>query len=160
MEQIKKKPLSTWLLTAMILLYGILLVGCGSDDFSVTMITTNGEQQQPVADKVVVVVTVPVADEAASQYTATIPAEGKSVLTLLEEMGKTEGFAVITGSGYVTSIDGVAQFDMGPESGWLYLVNGQMASVGADQYIPQANDVINWIYITSYDQLNNFESLE
>lgn len=158
MKRIQKKHCLTWLL---ITLLALALVGCGSDDFSVTMITTNSGQNLPAENGVFLDVRIPGTDNAEEhRYTVTVPAEGKNALTLLEDMGKAEGFPVISGSGYVESIDGVAQYMEGPESGWLYLVNGKMASVGADQYIPQANDVINWIYITSYDQLNNYESLE
>lgn len=158
MKRIQKKHCLTWLL---ITILALTLVGCGSDDFSVTMITTNSGQNLPAENGVFLDVRIPGTDNAEEhRYTVTVPAEGKNALTLLEDMGKAEGFPVISGSGYVESIDGVAQYMEGPESGWLYLVNGKMASVGADQYIPQANDVINWIYITSYDQLNNYESLE
>lgn len=161
MQQIRKNYLFTWLLTVAILLCGILLVGCNSDNFSVTMITTNGGEQTPPEDSIIIIITVPATKNIEEhQYTATVPVEKKSALALLQELGKEQNFPVITGSGYVESIDGVAQFAQGPESGWLYLVNGKMPSVSADQYIPEANDVINWIYLTSYDQLKNFEPLE
>ena len=160
MQKLLKKHCLTWLMIAML---ALALVGCSNNnDFSTTVITTGGSgQQDSVQDVVVTVVTVPqTADTTEHQYTTTVPVGEKSALTLLQELGKEKNFPVIIGSGYVESIDGVAQFDAGAESGWLYLVNGQMASVSADQYIPQAGDVINWIYITSYDQLKNFESME
>ncbi|MCI8335834.1 MAG: DUF4430 domain-containing protein [Peptococcaceae bacterium] len=161
MQQIRKNYLFTWLLTVAILLCGILLVSCNSDNFSVTMITTNGGEQTPPEDSIIIVVTVPATENVEEhQYNAPVPTEGKDALTLLKDMGKAVGFPVITANGYVESIDGVAQFAQGAESGWLYLVNGKMPSVSADQYIPEANDVINWIYLTSYDQLKNFEPLE
>lgn len=149
MQKLSRKHWLTWLMIAILTL---AFVGCGN---------TNDGQQQSAEGNVVTVVTVPqTADAAEHQYTATVPLGEKSALTLLQELGKEKNFPVIIGSGYVESIDGVAQFDAGAESGWLYLVNGQMASVSADQYIPQSGDVINWIYITDYDQLKNFESME
>lgn len=149
MQKLSGKHWLTWLMIAILTL---AFVGCGN---------TNDGQQQTAEGNVVTVVTVPqTADTAEHQYTTTVPVGEKSALTFLQELGKEKNFPVIIGSGYVESIDGVAQFDMGAESGWLYLVNGQMASVSADQYIPQSGDVINWIYITSYDQLKNFESME
>ena len=149
MQKLSRKHWLTWLMIAILTL---AFVGCGN---------TNDGQQQTAEGNVVTVVTVPqTADTTEHQYTTTVPVREKSALTLLQELGKEKNFPVIIGSGYVESIDGVAQFDAGAESGWLYLVNGQMASVSADQYIPQANDVINWIYITDYDQLKNFESME
>ena len=144
MQKLSRKHWLTWLMIAILTL---AFVGCGN---------TNDGQQQTAEGNVVTVVTVPqTADTTEHQYTTTVPVREKSALTLLQELGKEKNFPVIIGSGYVESIDGVAQFDAGAESGWLYLVNGQMASVSADQYIPQANDVINWIYITDYDQLKN-----
>ena len=151
-----------WLTWLMIATLALALAGCGGNtDFSVIMTTNNGGQQSSSEDGIVLVVTVPATgDTEEHQYTATVPAEEKSALTLLQDLGKEKNFPVITGSGYVESIDGVAQFAQGPESGWLYLVNGKMPSVSADQYIPKENDTINWIYLTSYDQLKNFEPLE
>lgn len=149
MQKLSGKHWLTWLLIAML---ALTLVGCNN---------TDDGQQQTAEGNVVTVVTVPqTADTTEHQYTTTVPVGEKSALTLLQELGQEKNFPVIIGSGYVESIDGVAQFDAGAESGWLYLVNGQMASVSADQYIPQSGDVINWIYITSYDQLKNFESME
>lgn len=159
MQKLSKKHWLTWL---MIALLSLALVGCSdNNDFSTVMMTTNGNQQASGQDVVVTVVTVPqTADTVEHQYTTSVPVGEKSALTLLQELGKEKNFPVIIGSGYVESIDGVAQFAQGAESGWLYLVNGKMPSVSADQYIPEANDVINWIYLTSYDQLKNFEPLE
>lgn len=47
---------------------------------------------------------------------------------------------------YITSIAGLGQFFEGPESGWLYKVNGRFPSETANNYIVQAGDQIDWIY--------------
>lgn len=52
---------------------------------------------------------------------------------------------------YITSVNGVAEFDHGPESGWVYTVNGERASVGCASYKLQNGDVIEFKYITEYE---------
>ncbi len=54
-----------------------------------------------------------------------------------------------TGNGeYVSSIDGVAQFDNGAESGWLYSVNGKFPSVDCNSYKLSSGETVKWIYTT------------
>ncbi|WCK56602.1 S-layer homology domain-containing protein [Aneurinibacillus sp. Ricciae_BoGa-3] len=50
------------------------------------------------------------------------------------------------GSVYVKSIGGLAEFDKGPLSGWMYTVNGQFTSVGAGSYPLKNGDTVQWIY--------------
>ncbi|AKG37543.1 hypothetical protein VK70_01705 [Paenibacillus durus ATCC 35681] len=59
------------------------------------------------------------------------------------------GARPISGSEYVYSIDGLAEYDGGPESGWKYFVNGNEPSVSADKYMLQAGDEVLWKYVTS-----------
>lgn len=47
---------------------------------------------------------------------------------------------------YIESIDGLGEFDHGPDSGWMYNVNGKYPSYGASQYRPRKNDRIEWRY--------------
>ncbi|WP_138752267.1 DUF4430 domain-containing protein [Paenibacillus sinopodophylli] len=51
---------------------------------------------------------------------------------------------------YVSSIDGLAAFDRGDNSGWLVAVNGVLLDVGAGAYTLQPNDVVTWIYTLDY----------
>lgn len=51
-------------------------------------------------------------------------------------------------SGYIKGINNVYEFDMGPESGWLYKVNGIIPSVSSFNYELETEDVIEWIYVT------------
>ncbi|MBR5279928.1 MAG: DUF4430 domain-containing protein [Clostridia bacterium] len=53
---------------------------------------------------------------------------------------------VITNSGYVSEIDGLAEFDRGPTSGWKYKVNDTFPSVGAGDYGVAPGDRIEWVY--------------
>ncbi len=54
-----------------------------------------------------------------------------------------------SGSGtgiYVKKIDGLGEFDRGPESGWKYTVNGDEPSLGANAYILKKGDNVVWFY--------------
>lgn len=51
---------------------------------------------------------------------------------------------------YVKGINGKFEFDEGPESGWVYTVNGVRASVSCGNYTVKSGDKIVWSYITSY----------
>jgi hypothetical protein len=58
---------------------------------------------------------------------------------------------VYTGSNsslYVTEINGLAQFDHGPKSGWMCSVNGNYLSQSAGSYHLQPGDIIAWKYTT------------
>ncbi len=56
-----------------------------------------------------------------------------------------------TGLGvYISSVNGLAEFDKGPNSGWEYTVNGTKPSVGVSQYILSSNDNVVLYYIADY----------
>lgn len=61
-----------------------------------------------------------------------------------------------TGSGsslYVKKIAGLAEFDHGPGSGWMYAVNGVYPSqTGAGTYLLRPGDVVEWRYTTNLGQ--------
>ncbi len=74
---------------------------------------------------------------------------GDTVLDVLRMAGvKWNLPMVITTSGYVAEIDGLAEFDKGPLSGWKYKVNGIYPSVGADDYVLMPGDRVEWVYET------------
>lgn len=73
---------------------------------------------------------------------------GDTVLDVLRMAGVQWKLpVVITNSGYVSEIDGLAEFDRGPASGWKYKVNGVYPSVGAGDYILTPNDRVEWVYV-------------
>lgn len=53
----------------------------------------------------------------------------------------------ISTTGYVSEIDGLAEFDKGPLSGWKYKVNGVYPSVGAGDYVLEPGDRVEWVYV-------------
>ncbi|WP_158540653.1 DUF4430 domain-containing protein [Romboutsia weinsteinii] len=54
------------------------------------------------------------------------------------------------GSLYVSSINGISEFDEGPASGWVYAVNGYKPDVSAGAYSVKAGDKIAWHYTVDY----------
>ena len=48
--------------------------------------------------------------------------------------------------GYVQGINNLFEFDDGPESGWLYSVNGKYQSAGCGSYALAGGDRVEWHY--------------
>jgi hypothetical protein len=54
-----------------------------------------------------------------------------------------------TGNGeYVSSIDGVAQFDNGSESGWIFCVGSKFPAVDCNSFKLSGGETVKWIYTT------------
>lgn len=47
---------------------------------------------------------------------------------------------------YVSSIEGLAEFDGGPNSGWMYRVNGEFPNHSASLHKIYAGDKVEWLY--------------
>ncbi|MBU7032061.1 MAG: DUF4430 domain-containing protein [Theionarchaea archaeon] len=77
-------------------------------------------------------------NEEICDYEATIPA-GSTVVDLM----KACGVSFIDEGGFITTIQGVSQ-DEGTQTYWIYYVNGEMAAVGARDYIIQDGDEVTW----------------
>ena len=78
-----------------------------------------------------------------------------TAMDLLKSVLDSEGIAyVIKNSGtYVSSINGLAEYDEGPNSGWLYKVNGKLpgnGTVAACDYQLQNGDNLIWYYTKDY----------
>lgn len=58
----------------------------------------------------------------------------------------------ISGGSYVSEINGLAELDNGPKSGWMYTVNGKSPSVSFDQYVLQDGNTILWYYTDDYSK--------
>ncbi|MGN0287380.1 MAG: DUF4430 domain-containing protein [Atopobiaceae bacterium] len=48
---------------------------------------------------------------------------------------------------YVSAIDGLAEFDHGGQSGWVYSVNGSEPGYTAGKYVLSAGDSVVWTYV-------------
>ena len=49
--------------------------------------------------------------------------------------------------GYVTEIAGLTEGDYSKQTGWVFTVNGEMGTLGADEQIIQEGDKIVWEFI-------------
>ncbi len=108
--------------------------------------TEVGEQ---VADTVQLSVT---GDGGREMYPATpveIEAGETAFSVLLKTLGPDQ--VIYTGSGstlYVRAIGGLAEFDRGPLSGWMYRVNEEFPPHSAGVHPLTKGDVVEWVYTT------------
>ena len=54
------------------------------------------------------------------------------------------------GSSYVRGINYLYEFNAGPNSGWMYKVNGRIPNKGCNSYYLKGNEDILWYYVISY----------
>jgi hypothetical protein len=77
--------------------------------------------------------------------------EGDSVLDILikaaQEAKLQLEYSGAGGLAYVQGINDLYEFDEGPESGWVYTVNGEQINESAGSYTPEDGDIILWQYI-------------
>jgi hypothetical protein len=74
---------------------------------------------------------------------------GVTPLALLRETGLSH--ETDAAGAYVSSIGGVKEFDYGPNSGWLYKVNGvETIKESAAAYKLNAGDELEWFYTSDY----------
>lgn len=79
--------------------------------------------------------------------------EGATALSaLLDELGGRVETSGSGSAGYVIAIDGLAEFDHGPTSGWKYSVNGYFPSSGAGSYKLSNGDQLEWVYVLKDDE--------
>ncbi len=74
--------------------------------------------------------------------------KGDTVLSLTESVLSAEGIDYTIRNGYMAGIDGQDEFDKGPNSGWMFSVNGKFPGIGADNLVIRNGDYIEWIYTT------------
>ena len=73
--------------------------------------------------------------------------EGDTAYSILSETGlsyKKTGFGSAT---YVRAINGLAEKDHGPLSGWMYKVNGVAPNISAGGYKLKKGDQVVWYYV-------------
>ncbi|WP_055106265.1 DUF4430 domain-containing protein [Paenibacillus ihumii] len=79
--------------------------------------------------------------------------DGDTAFTVLRRAAQARGVSVdYTGSDatlYVKGIAGLSEFDKGPESGWMYSVNGVFPNYSAGLYTLKNGDVLRWRYTTN-----------
>lgn len=80
---------------------------------------------------------------------AFIAEEGSSVLeaTQLFCMSHDLSITVDRDKGYVTEIDGLTAGDYSDQTGWIFLVNGEMGNMTAEEQILKDGDSITWEFV-------------
>lgn len=72
---------------------------------------------------------------------------GSTAYHALEASGAIIGSSTAGGMGaYVYSIDGLAEKDVGNESGWVYFINGAKVSYASSNYTLSDGDIVEWRY--------------
>ena len=82
----------------------------------------------------------------AAEYTLT---EGMTVYDALMEAADKYGFDINSKSGYVSAIGNLGEFDCGPFSGWMYLVNGEAILSPMNSYVIKDGDTVQIAYTIS-----------
>lgn len=87
--------------------------------------------------------------------TAVVISKGDSVLDILKNVTRIHKIQMeFRGSGataYVEGIDNLYELDQGPESGWIYKINGKFETKSADSYHVENGDLIEWVYTLERD---------
>ncbi len=72
--------------------------------------------------------------------------KGTTADEILEKVGLDADVKHSAYGTYVHAIEGLAEFDKGPESGWMYRVNGKFSSHSASLYTLSNGDYVEWLY--------------
>ncbi|MCD7776673.1 MAG: DUF4430 domain-containing protein, partial [Firmicutes bacterium] len=70
-------------------------------------------------------------------------------LTVSAAKAMTLMLDIAEGSSYVRGIENIYELDFGDLSGWVYLVNGEIPSVGCGEYVLADGDSVIWAYTLS-----------
>ena len=92
-----------------------------------------------------------------SQKSVTIP-KGSTVKYLTEMMLNNAGIDYVTNGVYISEIDGLGEFDEGPNSGWMYRHNGLIADEGYADRKLSSGDAVKWFYTEDYTKETGYES--
>lgn len=76
--------------------------------------------------------------------------KGVTVYQALVDTGLDLKVSSSSGTAYVDGINGVVASETGPNAGWLFTVNGQTPSVGADAVVINDGDEIIWKFTSDY----------
>ena len=75
--------------------------------------------------------------------------DGDTVLSITRRVLSSKGIDFKVRGGYVSSIDNQSEFDKGPNSGWMFSINGKFPNVGPDSVKVKSGDYIEWLYTTN-----------
>ena len=82
-----------------------------------------------------------------TSFTRDTPATA-SALSLLTDAASRHGLILITKKySFGTLVESIGGQKNTAAKAWIYFINGKSASVGADQYLIQPGDIIEWKYV-------------
>lgn len=91
-----------------------------------------------------------------SDQTPISPQEGDTAFSVLVRAGQEHDIPVVfSGTKKTACIKGINnpfEFDSGPQSGWIFKVNGIQSDQSSGVYIVSANDEIGWIFVDSFKE--------
>src|SRR5699024_9439318 len=119
------------LLFAMILTVGVLF-GCDS-----TNVEPNNSATEQAEVQVEIIISVENGEDIIATEELAIES-GTNLMTLMED-----NFEVVNDGGFISSINGIEAED-GQTYAWLYTINGEHAMTGAEDYIIEDGDVIEF----------------
>lgn len=119
------------LLFAMILAVGVL-VGCDS-----TNVEPNVSEAEQAEIQVEIILSLENGEEIIAEEELAVE-EGTNLMTVMED-----NFEVVNDGGFISSINGIEAED-GQTYAWLYTINGEHAMTGAEDYIIEDGDVIEF----------------
>lgn len=86
--------------------------------------------------------------------------DGDTAFDILKQVAKDNNIQMEykgkKSSVYIEGIDNIYEFDKGPESGWIFRVNGEVSQVSSGAYKLSDGDKIEWLYTS--DLGREFES--
>ena len=71
---------------------------------------------------------------------------GDSILDVTEMVLDIQNISYDASGGYMSEIDGLAAFDYGGQSGWMFSINGDFPDYSADSVEAEDGDDIKWVY--------------
>lgn len=78
--------------------------------------------------------------------------DGDTVFNILKQVVKDNNIQMEykgrKSSVYIQGIHNIYEFDKGPESGWIYRVNGEVSQISCGEHKLNAGDKIEWLYST------------
>lgn len=107
----------------------------------------------PAADEPTIAVSVTIDATAAKVDATTVDVdvpEGATVYDALVETGADVNAKDSSYGRYVAGINGVAEQDFGPMSGWLFEVNGEQSDKACSEYVLEDGDEVTWTYVTDF----------
>ena len=131
------------------LMLSVTLAGCGQQSSgSAAGSGSAGSSGASDANKVSYTLTIDAtdADQGVLFDETCVADKGETVYQVLLDTNLPLAVGSSAGSAYVYGIGDVVVSDKTPNAGWLFTVNGEMPSVGADKVEVAEGDVIVWTY--------------